>query len=110
MLHAGYLTDRLAFLIRLFAFVAIHLLRAAHVIVRMGGWMSPSSYFESAYGPETLQIMGDAFDHAHDCLPSRFQGSAPARRKLAFLILRNMERGERDPACLAYLAALDFLR
>jgi hypothetical protein len=74
------------------------------------GWTSPSSYFERVYGPETLKIMTDAFDLAHDCLPSRLQGSAHGRRKLAFFILRNMERGERDPTCLAYLAALDFLR
>jgi hypothetical protein len=77
---------------------------------RIGGWMSSSSYIERVYGPETLKIMADAFDHAHECLPSRLQGSAHGRRKLAFLILRNIEWGERDPTCLAYLAALDFLR
>lgn len=72
--------------------------------------MLSSPYFERVYGPETLKLMTDAFDHAHESLPPKFQGSAHARRKLAFLIPRNMERGERDPECLAYLAALDFLR
>jgi len=75
-----------------------------------GGCRLPSSYFERVYGPGTLKVMVEAFDHAHDCLPSSLQGSAHGRRKLAFLFLRNMDRGERDPTCLAYLAALDFLR
>jgi hypothetical protein len=72
--------------------------------------MPSPSYLDRVHNPETLKIMTEAFDRANDCVPSKFQGYAHGRRKLALLILRHMERGERDPVCLAYLAALDFLR
>jgi len=72
--------------------------------------MSLSHNFERAYGPDTLKIITAAFDDAHECLPAEFQKNDHARRKLALLILRHMERGERDPARLAETAVLDFLR
>ena len=61
------------------------------------------------YGPDTLKVMGAAFDTALELLPPDLQGHERARRKLALLILRHMDRGE--PAReLGHLALLDFLR
>ena len=71
----------------------------------------PSSHdFERVYGPATLKTMTLAFDNAHKCLPAKFRENDQARRKLALLIIRHMERGEHDPVCLADTAVLDFLR
>jgi hypothetical protein len=71
----------------------------------------PSSHnFERVYGPDTLKIMTTAFDNARKCLPAKFRKNDQARRKLALLILRHIERGEHDPEYLADSAVLDFLR
>jgi hypothetical protein len=74
------------------------------------GTMVLSHNFERVYGPDTLKIITAAFDDAHECLPAEFKKSEHARRKLALLILRHMEHGERDPSRLAETAVLDFLR
>src|SRR5512143_1233345 len=74
------------------------------------GTMALSHNFERVYGPDTLKIITAAFDNAHECLPAKFKKSEHARRKLALLILRHMEHGERDPSRLAETAVLDFLR
>ena len=74
------------------------------------GPMPSSHNFERVYGPDTLKIMAAAFDSAHKCLPAKFRENDQARRKLALLILRHIERGEHNPRCLADLAVLDFLR
>jgi hypothetical protein len=74
------------------------------------GTMVLSHNFERVYGPDTLKIITAAFDNAHECLPAEFKKSEHARRKLALLILRHMERGEHDPSRLAETAVLDFLR
>jgi hypothetical protein len=74
------------------------------------GTMVLSHNFERVYGPDTLKIITAAFDNAHECLPAEFKKSEHARRKLALLILRHMEHGERDPSRLAETAVLDFLR
>jgi len=72
--------------------------------------MLSSHNIERVYGPDTLKIMTAAFDNAHDCLPAKFRENDHARRKLALLIIRHMERGERNPVSLANVAMLDFLR
>jgi hypothetical protein len=66
--------------------------------------------FERVYSPDSLKIMTTAFDYAHKSLPAKFHGNDRARRKLALLILRHVERGEHDPERLAASAVLDFLR
>jgi hypothetical protein len=66
--------------------------------------------FERVYSPDSLKIMTTAFDYAHKSLPAKFQENDRARRKLALLILRHVERGEHDPERLAASAVLDFLR
>ena len=72
--------------------------------------MASSHNFERVYGPDSLKIMAVAFDNAHKSLPAKFQENDQARRKLALLILRHIERGEYDPERLADSAVLDFLR
>jgi hypothetical protein len=72
--------------------------------------MLSSHDIERVYGPDSLKIMTTAFDNAHGCLPTQFRGDDRARRKLALLVIRHMERGERNPVSLADLAMLDFLR
>ena len=72
--------------------------------------MVSSHNIERVYGPDSLKIMTAAFDNAHRCLPAKFRENDQARRKLALLIIRHMERGAHDPVSLADLAVLDFLR
>jgi hypothetical protein len=61
------------------------------------------------YGPDTLEVMGAAFDTAVHLLPPNLKEHERARRRLARLILQRMDRGE--PARnLGNLAVLDFLR
>jgi hypothetical protein len=60
------------------------------------------------YGPDTLEVMGAAFDTAVQLLPPNLKGHERARRRLARLILQHMDRGE--PARNLNLAVLDFLR
>jgi hypothetical protein len=70
---------------------------------------APFSDVKHVYDPETLKIMGAAFDNAWQSLPPDLKDHERARRKLALLILRHMDRGEPD-ANLSDLALLDFLR
>jgi hypothetical protein len=62
------------------------------------------------YGPDTLKVMGAAFDDAWQSLPPYLKDRERARRKLALLILRRMRRGESDAEHLSTLALLDFLK
>ena len=68
----------------------------------------PSSHNFERVRSRTLKIMTTAFDNAHKCLPAIFRENDQARRKLALLILRHIERGEHDPECLADFGSLDF--
>jgi hypothetical protein len=62
-----------------------------------------------AYGPDTLQVMGAAFDTAVQLLPPNLKENERTRRRLALLILHHTDGGE--PAeDLGNLAVLDFLR
>jgi hypothetical protein len=72
--------------------------------------MHPFSDVKHVYDPETLKIMGAAFDTAWQSFPPDLKDRERARRKLALLILRHMDRGERDATHLSDLALLDFLR
>jgi hypothetical protein len=72
--------------------------------------MASSHNVERVYGPDSLRIMAAAFDNAHKSLPAKFRENDRAKRKLALLILRHIERGEHDPGRLACSAVIDFLR
>jgi hypothetical protein len=72
--------------------------------------MPPFSNVKYAYDPETLKMMGAAFDTACQSFPPDLKNHEAVRRKLALLILRHMDRGERDATRLSDLALLDFMR
>ena len=75
-----------------------------------GDEMPPFSDVKYVYDPETLKTMGAAFDTAWQSFPTELKDHEGARRKLALLILRHMDRGERDATRLSDLALLDFMR
>jgi hypothetical protein len=53
-----------------------------------------------SYSPETVAIMGVAFDKACH-IPKRMNDSADVKKTLALIILRLVDRGERHPERLA---------
>jgi hypothetical protein len=63
----------------------------------------------NVYGPDALEVMGAAYDTAVHLLPSNLQEHERARRRLALLILRHMDRGESEED-VVNLALLDLLR
>jgi hypothetical protein len=71
--------------------------------------MVPSSETGCAYDPEILIIMGNAFDHACDCLPVQFRDSHSLRRKIALHIIHEIDDGESDPMRLAHSAVFSLL-
>jgi hypothetical protein len=72
--------------------------------------MLPSSDVAYVYDPEALKIMSAAFDSVYEAFPPNMKDHEGARRKLALLILRHVDRGERDAERLSELALLDFMR
>ena len=72
--------------------------------------MLPASDLTYVYDPEALRMMGAAFDSVCEAFPTDMKDHEAARRKLALLILRHAERGERDATRLSELALLDFMR
>jgi hypothetical protein len=72
--------------------------------------MPPFSDVKYVYDPEALKMMGTAFDTACQSFPPDLKDHEGARRKMALLILRHIDRGERDATRLSDLALLDFMR
>ncbi len=72
--------------------------------------MPPFSDVRYVYDAETLKMMGAAFDTAWQSFSPDLKTHEGARGKLALLILRHMDRGERDATRLSDLALLDFMR
>ena len=72
--------------------------------------MLPSGDVTYVYDPEALEIMGAAFDTVCEAFPPNMKDHEGAKRKLALLILRHADRGERDATRLSELALLDFTR
>jgi len=72
--------------------------------------MPPFSDVTYVYDPDALKTMGAAFDAVCQAFPPHLKRHEAARRRLALLILRHMDRGERDVARLRELALLDFMR
>jgi len=72
--------------------------------------MAPVGDVKYVYDPEALKTMGAAFDTVCQAFPPDLKRHERARRRLALLILRHMDRGERDVTRLSDLALLDFMR
>jgi hypothetical protein len=66
--------------------------------------------YKTVYEPETLQVMGAAFDRAWKFLSTKVAASEINRRKLALRIIMHVDGGENHPTRLAALAITDFLR
>jgi hypothetical protein len=56
------------------------------------------------YPPETLAVMTAAFDQACQSLPRALNGIDDVRKRLALIILRQVDRGEHDPILLSEIA------
>ena len=72
--------------------------------------MPPFSDVKYVYDPEALKTMGAAFDAVCQAFPPDLKRHEAARRRLALLIIRHMDRGERDVTRLCDAALLDFMR
>jgi len=72
--------------------------------------MPPFSDVKYVYDPEALKIMGAAFDTVCQAFAPALKHHEGMRRRLALLVLRHMDRGERDVTRLSGLALLDFMR
>jgi hypothetical protein len=56
---------------------------------------------DRTYSPETVAVMGTAFDTVCKLISNEMNGNDDAKRTLALIILRLADRGECDPARLA---------
>ena len=72
--------------------------------------MPPFGDVKYVYDPEALKTMGAAFDTVCRAFPPDLRDHEGARRRLALVIIRHMDRGERDATRLSELALLDFMR
>ena len=62
---------------------------------------------DRAYPPEVVMAMTSAFDNVCRSVSAKIHGDAgdaDVRRRLALIILRHVDEGERDPARLSELA------
>jgi hypothetical protein len=56
------------------------------------------------YSPETVAVMGAAFDRVCKLISNEMNGNDAAKRMLALIILRLVDRGECNSAHLAEIA------
>ena len=56
---------------------------------------------DRTYSPETIAVMTAAYERVCDSLAARMNSNDDVKEKLALIILRHVDRGERDPARLA---------
>jgi len=56
------------------------------------------------YNPETVAIMTAVFDTVCKSISHRMNGNEDVKQTLALIILRHVDRGERDPRRLADVA------
>ena len=56
------------------------------------------------YDPETVAVMTAAFDSVCQSVSTWMNGNEDVKRTLALIILRHVDRGERDPKRLADIA------
>jgi hypothetical protein len=56
------------------------------------------------YCPETISVMTAAFDRVCQSVTEQMNGNDDVKRTLALIILRHVDRGERDPERLAETA------
>ena len=59
---------------------------------------------DRVYPPETVAAMSTAFDSVCRSVSPRINGDDSVRRRLALIILRHVDGGERDPQRLSEIA------
>jgi len=59
---------------------------------------------DRTYSPETVALMGAAFDRVCQSISKRMNDSDDVKKTLALIILRHVDRGERDAQRLAEIA------
>jgi hypothetical protein len=57
-----------------------------------------------SYDPETVAVMGAAFDRVCQSVSKEMNGNGDVKKMLALIILRHVDRGERDTGRLAEIA------
>ena len=60
--------------------------------------------FDRIYPPEVVKVMTTAFDNACLSVSATVNRDVDVRRRLAFIILRHVDDGQRDAARLSELA------
>jgi hypothetical protein len=60
--------------------------------------------FGHCYCPETIAVMTAAFDRVSQSITEQMSGNDDVKKTLALIILRHVDRGERDPERLAQTA------
>ena len=60
--------------------------------------------FGRCYCPETISVMTAAFDRVSQSITEQMSGNDDVKKTLALIILRHVDRGERDPDRLAETA------
>jgi hypothetical protein len=59
---------------------------------------------DRSYSPETIAVMGAAFNKVCQSISKRMNGSDDVKKTLALIILRHVDRGECDAERLAEIA------
>ena len=59
---------------------------------------------DRCYSPETISVMTAAFDRVSQYATEQMNGYDDVKQTLALIILRHVDRGERDPLRLAQIA------
>jgi hypothetical protein len=59
---------------------------------------------DRCYCPETISVMKAAFDRVSQCVTEQVNNNDDVKKTLALIILRQVDRGERDPDRLAETA------
>jgi hypothetical protein len=61
-------------------------------------------HLSRSYDPETVAVMGAAFDRICQSVSKEMNGNDDVKKTLALIILRHVDRGERDAGRLAEIA------
>ena len=70
----------------------------------------PSRFTSSAYSPELVKVMSDAFDRAWDDFAPRPKNATLARSLMASAIVEAVEAGDRDHASLIRKATVTLIK
>jgi hypothetical protein len=62
-----------------------------------------------SYDPETVAVMGAAFDRVCQSVSTEMNGNDDVKKTLALIILRHIDRGERDAGRLAETAFQEWM-